>query len=79
MPPCLLGVDAGAGAFGGGPELFADLVDQVDEFLALGGVVGLLGFAGDLGGVPHELVDGGVGLEVVGLEEVGPEGPRGGA
>lgn len=53
----LLRVDAGAGAFGGGPELFADLVDEVDEFLALGHVVGLLGFAGDLGRVPHQLVD----------------------
>ena len=50
-------VDAGAGALGGGPELLADLVDQVDQFLALGCVVGLLGFAGDLGGVPHQLVD----------------------
>src|SRR5579875_778674 len=53
-----------------------DLVDLVDEPLADRLVVGLLGLAGGLSGLPEELVELGMGFEVLGLEIVGPQDPE---
>src|SRR5215212_2572834 len=58
------------------PEDLRDLVDLVQELLALRGVVRLLGRPGLLGCVPEEVVQVRVLLEVLGLEIVGPQHPQ---
>src|SRR5207253_2398215 len=58
------------------PEHLRDLIDRVEELLALRGVVGLLGVAGFLRRVPEQLVQVRILLEVLGLEVVRPEHPQ---
>src|SRR6266550_7184185 len=58
------------------PEDLVDLADQVEQLLSLVRVGRLLGVAGLLGGVPEELVQLRVLLNVLGLEVVGPQHPQ---
>src|SRR3954454_23902311 len=58
------------------PEDLFDLGDGVEELLAVGRVDRVLRLAGQLGGVPEQLVQRGVLLEMLGLEVVGPEHPQ---
>src|SRR4051812_8351690 len=66
----------GLGGLLGCPEDLVDALDEVEELLALLGVHRLLGLAGLLGGLPEQLVQLGMLLDVLGLEVVGPEHPE---
>src|SRR5207245_4519800 len=55
------------------PEDLVDLPDQVEQLLSLIRIGGLLGVAGFLGGVPEQLMELRVRLDVLGLEVVGPQ------
>src|SRR5262245_57721561 len=55
------------------PEDLRDLVDLVEQLLALRRILRLLREPGLLGGVPEQLVQLRIGLEVVRLEVVGPQ------
>src|SRR5207244_12481402 len=58
------------------PEDLRDLVDRIQELLALRRVLGLLRLSGELGGVPEQVVQVGVLLEVVRLAVVRPQDPE---
>src|SRR5438067_9256006 len=62
--------------FLGLPEDLVDLLDGVEELLALGRVDRVLALPGQLGGLPEEVVDLGVLLGVLGLEVVRPQHPE---
>src|SRR6266498_202296 len=58
------------------PEDRVDLLDEAEELPALRRVLRLLRVAGGLRGLPEEVVELGVRLEVLGLEVVGPQDPQ---
>ena len=60
----------------GGPEDLGNRVDFAQEAIGHGNVVGLLSFPSALSGLPKEVVQRGVGFEVLGLEVVSPQNPE---